>query len=225
MTDWHARVTTHLRQRALDLPDEVVEELTTHLEDAWEAEHGPAGDAVGIDAFVARGLQRANLGARARTRPARPAPRSAPEPGGASLVSGLASELRHTLRLRRRAPGFRLAIVTVMAPGIAATTAAFGLVYSTLLAPLPYPDADRLVLVWEHDLTRHRPRNVINPGNFFAWSERSTSIASAGMFSPTVGNLAGTGGAPDAVPGMVVHTNVLGLVGARPVARAAVRGG
>ncbi len=104
-----------------------------------------------------------------------------------------------------------------MALGIAATTAAFGVVYSTLLAPLPYPDADRLVMVWEHNLTRNRPRNVINPGNFFAWSERSTSIESAGMFSPTVGNLAGEGGAPEEVPGMVVQTNVLGLVGARPV--------
>ena len=47
MTDWHARVTTHLRQRALDLPDEVVEELAAHLEDAWEAAHGPRAEAAG----------------------------------------------------------------------------------------------------------------------------------------------------------------------------------
>ena len=147
MTDWHARVASHLRQRSLELPDEVVEELATHLEDAWEAEHGPAGDRAGIDAFVASGLQRAHLTELTRTRPARPAPPSVPEPGGASLVSGLASELRHTLRLLRRAPVFSVAVVTVMALGIAATTAAFGLVYSTLLAPLPYPDTDRLMMV------------------------------------------------------------------------------
>ena len=216
MTDWHARVASQLRQRALDLPDDVVEELATHLEDAWEAEHGRTADAAGIDAFVARGLQRADLAELTRTRP-RPAPPPVAEPGTASLVSGLASELRHTLRLLRRAPVFSLAVVIVMALGIGATTAAFALVYSTLLAPLPYPDADRLVMVWEQDLKRNRPRNVINPGNFFAWSERSSSIESAGMFSPTVGNLAGDGGGPEEVPGMVVQTNVLGIVGAQPV--------
>lgn len=76
MTDWHARVTTHLRQRALDLPDEVVEELTTHLEDAWEAEHGPAGDAAGIDAFVARWRARGRHDLRPGLHPSRAAPRS-----------------------------------------------------------------------------------------------------------------------------------------------------
>ena len=122
------------------------------------------------------------------------------------------------MRLLRRAPVFSLAVVTVIALGIAATTAAFSLVYAALLAPLPYPDADRLVMVWEHNLPRNRPRNVINTGNYFEWSERSTSLEAAGVFSPTVGNLAGDGGAPAELRGMVVQTNVLGFVGARPLA-------
>ncbi len=214
MTEWHARVGTYLRQRGLDLPDEVIEELATHLEDAWDAEHGPgpAGTEAAAD-FVARTLQRADLADLVRPRPSSPVP----EPSGSALLGGLGSELRHTMRLLRRAPGFSLAVVTVMALGIAASTAAFSLVYAALLAPLPYPDADRLVLVWEHNLTRGRPRNVINPGNFFAWSERSTSLAGAGVFTRTVGNLSGGGGAPEELRGVAVQTNVLGLVGARPV--------
>ena len=215
MTDWHARVTTHLRQRALDLPDEVIEELAAHLEDAWEASPGPSGRVEDPDVFVARILQRADLVELVRRRPARP---PAPEPGGSTLFSGFASELRHTLRLLQRAPVFTGAIVTVIALGIAATTAAFSLVYSALLAPLPYPDGERLVMVWEHNLARNRPRNVINTGNYFVWSERSSSLEAAGVFSPTVGNLAGDGGAPEELRGMVVQSNVLGLVGARPIA-------
>ena len=219
MTDWHARVRTHLRQRALDLPDDVVEELATHLEDAWDATpdaHAGTPDAAAIDAFVTRVLQRADLVELARPRATALPP--APEPGGASLFSGLGSELRHTVRLLLRGPGFTAAVIAVVALGIAATTAAFSLVYSALLAPLPYPNADRLVMVWEHNLTRNRPRNVINTGNFFTWSERSTSLQGAGMFSPTVGNLSGGDGVPEELRGVVAQTSVLGLVGARPLA-------
>ncbi len=192
MTDWQTRVTSSLRQRGLDLPREVSEELAAHLEDAWESEHGPcAGSDFERTQFVARVLQGADLVALTRRGPAPP---PAPEPGTAALLGGLGSELRYTARLLRRAPIYSVAVVTVIALGIAVTTAAFGLVHSALLAPLPYPDADRLVMVWEHNLARNRPRNVVNPGNFFAWSGRSRSIESAGLFTPTVGNLSGGGG-------------------------------
>ncbi len=80
MTNWQSRVTSHLRQRGLELPDGVVEELAAHLEDAWEAEYGPAADPAGIDAFVARGLQRAHLTELTHTRPARPALPRYPSP-------------------------------------------------------------------------------------------------------------------------------------------------
>jgi hypothetical protein len=69
---------------------------------------------------------------------------------------------------------------------------------------LPYADADRLVLVWEHNLPRNRPRNVINPGNYFAWSERSTSFERTGLFTPTVANLASDGQPPEEVRGLAV---------------------
>jgi putative ABC transport system permease protein len=215
MPTWQARVVVHVRQRGLELPSEVVEELATHLEDAWESAHGP-GAAVDADveAFVARTLRRADLAALAR----RPPPPPVPEPGRAGALSGLGGELRYSLRVLRRAPVFSLAVVLVIGLGIAATSAAFSLVYSSLLAPLPYPDADRLVMVWEHNLPRNRPRNVINPGNFFAWSERSTSIEAAGVFRTDVSNLATPDGTPEELRGMVVQTNVLSLVGARPLA-------
>ena len=106
MTDWHARVRAHLRQRALELPDEVVEELATHLEDAWDAADGPAGDAAGIDAFVAARAAARRPGASWRAAPRGRASTSA-RARRRVLVSGLGGELRHTLRLLRRAPVFR----------------------------------------------------------------------------------------------------------------------
>ena len=55
------------------------------------------------------------------------------------------SEYRFAARRLRRAPGFALASVLVLALGIGSTTAVFSLVNGVLLAPLPYPESDRLV--------------------------------------------------------------------------------
>lgn len=214
MTDWHTRLRRHVDGRGLVLPDAVLEELAAHLEDAWEA-LPPAGRP-GPDVFAADALRRVDVSALASSRAA-PLP-PAPEPAGGRWLSGVGSELRHTLRLLRRAPGFTAAVVLVLALGIGATTAAFGLVHAALLAPLPYPDADRLVMVWEHNLARGRARNVINPGNFFAWSERSTSLEAAAVFTPTVGNLVGGRGEPEELRGLAVQPRVLGLLGARAAA-------
>jgi putative ABC transport system permease protein len=216
MTDWQSRVRRHLRERGTTLSDAVVEELADHLEDAWEARPAPH-TATDPDAFAADAMRRADVLALVARQAAAPPP-PAPEPGNGSALSGLGGEVRHTVRLLRRTPGFTAAVVAVLALGIGATTAAFELVYSALLAPLPYPDADRLVMVWEHNVTRNRPRNVISPGNYFAWSERTTSLDSSGVFSPTVGNLSGDGGPPEEIRGVVVQPQILGMVGARPLA-------
>ena len=215
MNDWQSPVRRHLRERGLTLPDAVVVELANHLEDAWDARPSPsAADDAGE--FARQTLERADVPALAR-RHSTPSP-PVPEPGSGSLLSGLGGELRHTLRLLRRAPAFTVAVVAVLALGIGATTAAFELVYSALLAPLPYTDADRLVMIWEHNLTRGRPRNVINPGNYFAWSERSTSLETTGIFGQRTGNLAGDGGAPEELRGLALQPQVLAMLGVRPLA-------
>lgn len=62
----------------------------------------------------------------------------------------LAQNLRFTLRQLRKAPGFTLTVVLTLALGIGATTAIFSLVEGVLLRPLPFRDADRLVLLGDH---------------------------------------------------------------------------
>src|SRR5919112_3593555 len=96
----------------------------------------------------------------------------------------LIQDVRYAARLLRRAPGFTLVAVAALALGIGANTAIFSVVDTLLLRPLPYADADRLAVVWEHNLPRDRKNNVVSPGNFIHWREMNRTfedIAAVGM--------------------------------------------
>jgi len=56
--------------------------------------------------------------------------------------------LRFSLRLLRKAPGFTIAVILTLALGIGATTAIYTAVYATLIANMPYPKPDEVVMVW-----------------------------------------------------------------------------
>ena len=60
----------------------------------------------------------------------------------------LLRNLRSTIRSLGRTPAFTATVVFTLAMGIGASTAAFSVVNSVLLRPLPYPDADELVAIW-----------------------------------------------------------------------------
>src|ERR1043165_2746301 len=61
------------------------------------------------------------------------------------LLDSIARDLRHSMRGLSRRPAFTFAAVLTLALGIGATTAIFSVVYSVLIKPLPYPNADELV--------------------------------------------------------------------------------
>ena len=78
----------------------------------------------------------------------------------------LAQDIRFGLRQLRRTPGFTVAAVLALALGIGATTAIFSVLDRVVLRPLPYPDPDRLTMVWEVNDSKGLSHERISPVNF-----------------------------------------------------------
>ena len=90
-------------------------------------------------------------------------------------MTNILRDVRFGVRLLRRNPGFAAVAILALALGIGATTAIFSVVYATLLAPLPYPQPDQLVMVWSRIQGN---RNVSAAGTFLEWKRQSTAFQS-----------------------------------------------
>ena len=85
-------------------------------------------------------------------------------------MSKLWQNVRFSLRMLGKNPGFTAVAVLTLALGIGANTAIFSVVYGALLAPLPMPHPEQLVMVWSDDAGR----NVVSPGDFSDWKQQNS---------------------------------------------------
>src|SRR6202795_5256490 len=86
-------------------------------------------------------------------------------------MMNLLRDTRFGFRLLLKNPGFAAVAILALALGIGANTAIFSVVYATLLAPLPYPNPDQLVIVWSKV---NGDRNGVSAGDFLDWKQQST---------------------------------------------------
>ncbi|HEV2492434.1 MAG TPA: ABC transporter permease [Terriglobia bacterium] len=84
-------------------------------------------------------------------------------------MTTLIQDLRYGLRILARNPGFTAVAVVTLALGIGANTAIFSVVNTVLLRPLPYKDADRLVMVWSYNRRRGFNTDQVSPLDFADW--------------------------------------------------------
>ena len=93
----------------------------------------------------------------------------------------LLRDLRYVARSFRRSPGFFVVTALTLALGIGATTAIFSVVNGVLLQPLPYPNSDRIVQIFQTN--KSGERNSVTEPNFADWKAGTRSFSSLAMHS------------------------------------------
>jgi putative ABC transport system permease protein len=102
-------------------------------------------------------------------------------------MSSILRNLRYTVRTLWKNPGLTLTVLLTLALGIGANTAIFTVDYATLLAPMPYPQPDQLVVVWSKIQTFH---NGISAGDFTDWKRENSSFQDINAFTGGSFNIA-----------------------------------
>jgi predicted permease len=130
----------------------------------------------------------------------------------------LVQDARFAARTLVKQRGFTLAIVLTLALGIGATTAIFSVIDGVLLRPLPYPNHDRLVLVWSTArLGGERQADLpFPPGNFTDLRERSRSFEALAAFRAWPFTL-GDGDETERLNGARVSPELFTVLGVRPM--------
>ena len=130
-------------------------------------------------------------------------------------MSALAGEVRLALRRLRRSPSFTAAAVLTLALGIGANTALFSLADAALLRPLPYPTAERLMMVWETQPNHGKTRERVSAANFLDWRRESRSFDAMAAWSAWGFALTGEG-EPEELSSVRVSPGLFDLLGVAP---------
>jgi putative ABC transport system permease protein len=135
----------------------------------------------------------------------------------ANGLAGIGQDIRYAARVLRRQPGYALLALLTLTLGIGATTALFSVTYGVLLRPLPWPDADRLVRLYE---TREGSTTVLPPlmtnSTYLAWTEHATLVDSVAAWSRDAFTLTGAGG-PERVDAARVTPSLFDMMRVQPV--------
>jgi len=132
------------------------------------------------------------------------------------LLESALRDLRFAIRSLRKSPGFTAVTVATLALGIGANTAIFTIVHAVMLAPLPFHDPDRVVVVWETNVQRPGRSNVIGPANFLRWRGRATAFQSMSAFYDFRTSLTGSG-EPEELVAQAVTPDFFATLGVTPL--------
>jgi predicted permease len=131
-------------------------------------------------------------------------------------MGSLAADIRLAVRRLRRSPGFTAAAALTLALGIGANTAFFSLADAALLRPLPYPTADRLVMLWERHAAAAKERERASAANFLDWRRESRSLDEMAAWA-SWGFALSNSGEPEELPAVRVSANLFRMLGVSPV--------
>ena len=131
-------------------------------------------------------------------------------------MESLLSDVRYAARNLLRRPGFTIIAVITLALGIGANTAIFSAVNALLLKPLPFPELDRVVAVWEKLPSRGVMHNEVSAANYLDWKSQTQSYEQFALYRWWSANLTGVD-PPERIQGFLVTANFLDTTGIKPI--------
>src|SRR5215213_906534 len=134
---------------------------------------------------------------------------------GGGLMETFLQDVRYGVRVLTKNKGFTAVAVLTLALGIGANTAIFSVVNDLLLSPLPYNDADRVVMLWEVTPSG-RHMNTTSRANFREWRAQGSSFESMAAFSDQRLNLTGSG-EPEEVAVQFATPDLFKVLGVEPL--------
>ena len=122
-----------------------------------------------------------------------------------NVVNVSASDLRHAMRRLRRAPGFTALCALTLAVGIGASTAIFSAVNPILFEPIPYPQPDRILAIWDYGVDGSHLD--VTFGTYREVAQRSRTLDSIAVMKPWQPTVTGSD-QPERLDGQRVTTRI-----------------
>src|SRR5262245_56668799 len=137
-------------------------------------------------------------------------------PSERTAMHELLQDFRYAVRTARRSLGLTLLIIASLAIGIGANTAIFSVVNALLLKPLPYPDPDRLAVLWLRSPGINIPQDWPSPGQYIDIRNENRSFEELSISQGGMGTLLGFD-QPERIDALRTSSSLFHLLGARPL--------
>ncbi len=128
----------------------------------------------------------------------------------------LAKDFAYSFRSIRKSPGFAAVAIATLALGIGANTAIFSIMDAVLLRPLPYPQPERLVRVWQNEPKMSERRLGTAPPEFVAYRERTRVFSSVAGYRGTNFDVTNPDH-PEEIPACEATASLFSTVGIAPL--------
>jgi len=128
----------------------------------------------------------------------------------------LLSDIRYAFRNLISRPAFTLIAVVTLALGIGANSCIFSAINALLLKPLPIPNQERVMTIWDKDSSHGWEHNEVTMANYFDWRAQNQSFEQLALYRWWSTNLTGVD-TPERVQGFLVTGNFFDALGVKPM--------
>ncbi len=130
-------------------------------------------------------------------------------------MDGLLKDFRYAIRSLLKRPPLTIIAIITLAIGIGANSAIFSVVNALLVNPLPFPELDRVVAIWETQPSRGVVRNEASMANYLDWRSQNQTFEQMGLYRWWSASLTGLE-TPERIQGFLITGNFLDVLAVKP---------